>query len=254
MEGAVRGRAEIFGVEVDAISADGLRGEILRSVREGDRTLIMHVNAHGLNLAYRDPRLRKTLNRADIVFCDGSGVALAARLLGRPRLRRFTHADEMWNLARFAEGHGLSLFFLGARPGVAERAALKLRERYSRLKVAGTRHGYFDKEPGSPENEAVLRQINEARPDLLIVGFGMPIQGFWLAENWERLDVGAAMTLGAVFDYVSGELRRGPRLLVDNGLESVARLLVEPRRLWRRYVVGNPLFILRVLLQRFTAR
>lgn len=250
MEGAVRERVEILGVGVDRISADELREEMLRVVREGERALVMHVNAHALNLAHRRPWLRETLNAADVVFCDGSGVALAARILGRPPLERFTHADEMWRLAEFAEKHGLSLFFLGARPGVAGKAAEKLRERYPRLKIAGVRHGYFDKSAGSPENEAVVREINAARPDILIVGFGMPIQELWLRENWEALDVSAAMTLGAIFDYVSGELRRGPRLLVDNGLESVARLFIEPRRLWRRYVVGNPLFLLRVLKQR----
>ena len=78
----------------------------------------------------------------------------------------------------------------------------------------------------------------------------MPLQELWLAENWEKIDANVALTGGAVFDYVSGELRRGPRFLTDHGLESVARLMVEPRRMWRRYVVGNPLFLLRVLKQR----
>ncbi|PLS83624.1 MAG: glycosyltransferase [Actinobacteria bacterium] len=245
-------RVEILGVGVDRMSADELRAEMLRVVRGGERALVMHVNAHALNLAYCRPWLRETLNRADVVFCDGAGVALAARMLGRPSLERFTHADEMWRLAEFAEKHGLSLFFLGALPGVAERAAARLRERYPGLKVAGVRHGYFDKSAGSPENEAVVAEINAAKPNILVVGFGMPIQELWLKENWDRLrGVDVAMTLGAIFDYVSGELKRGPRLLVNNGLESVARLIVEPRRLWRRYVVGNPLFLLRVLKQRF---
>ena len=248
-------RVEILGIGVDRVSADELRAEILRVVHDGERALVMHVNAHGLNLAYRRPWLRETLNSADVVFCDGAGVALAARMLGRPSLKRFTHADEMWRLAEFAQERGLSLFFLGALPGVAERAADRLRERYPGLKIAGVRHGYFDKSAGSPENEAVVAEINAARPNVLVVGFGMSIQERWLRENWDRLDgVNVAMTLGAIFDYVSGELKRGPRLLVDHGLESVARLIVEPRRLWRRYVVGNPLFLLRVLKQRLAQR
>lgn len=250
-----RERVEILGVGVDRMSADELRAEILRVVREGERALVMHVNAHGLNLAYHRPWLRETLNSAEVVFCDGAGVVLAARMLGRPSLERFTHADEMWRLAEFAEKHDLSLFFLGALPGVAEEAAVRLREKHPGLKVAGVRHGYFDKSVGSPENEAVVAEINASRPNVLVVGFGMPIQERWLRQNWDRLDgVDVAMTLGAIFDYVSGELKRGPRLLVDNGLESVARLIVEPRRLWRRYVVGNPLFLLRVLKQCFAQR
>jgi N-acetylglucosaminyldiphosphoundecaprenol N-acetyl-beta-D-mannosaminyltransferase len=120
------------------------------------------------------------------------------------------------------------------------------------LRIAGVHHGYFDHTSGSPENEDVVQQINAANPDVLVVGFGMPLQEWWLKENWDRVDAGVAITLGAIFDYVSGELRRGPRFLIDNGFEWLARLLIEPRRLWRRYVVGNPIFLTRVLVQRLT--
>ena len=123
--------------------------------------------------------------------------------------------------------------------------------RYPGLRIAGTYHGYFDKTPGSPENEAVLQRINAARPNILILGFGMPLQERWLLENWERVDANLALTGGAVFDYLSGELRRPPRWMTEHGLEWLGRMLIEPRRLWRRYVVGNPLFLWRVLLQRF---
>jgi N-acetylglucosaminyldiphosphoundecaprenol N-acetyl-beta-D-mannosaminyltransferase len=176
---------------------------------------------------------------------------LAARLLGRRIPERITYADWAWRLAAFAEAEGLSLFLLGARPGVAEKAAEKLLKRHPDLGISGVEHGYFDHEPGSRENEAVLLGVNAARPDILIVGLGMPLQERWLMENRHRIDAGVALTGGAVFDYVSGGLRRGPRLLTDNGFEWLARLLVEPRRLWRRYLIGNPLFLLRVLGQRF---
>lgn len=97
----------------------------------------------------------------------------------------------------------------------------------------------------------MVREINASAPDILLVGLGMPLQERWLMQNREKLNAGVALMGGAVFDYVSGGLRRGPRLLTDNGLEWLARLLVEPRRLWRRYLVGNPLFLARVLGQRF---
>lgn len=238
---------------MDRISADELRKEILRMARGGEHGLVLHVNVHGLNLSYHRPWLRDMLNNASVVFCDGSGVVLAAKILGRPAgLQRFTHADEMWRLAEFAAANGLSLFCLGARPGVAKKAAARLKERFPGLRIAGVHHGYFDHTPGSPENEAVVQQINAANPDILVVGFGMPLQEWWLKENWDRVDAGVAITLGAIFDYVSGELRRGPRVLTDNGFEWLARLFIEPRRLWRRYVVGNPVFLTRVLVQRLT--
>ncbi len=175
---------------------------------------------------------------------------LAARILGRRIPERIAITDWVWRLAGFAERENLSLFFLGAQPGIAERAAACLKEKYPNLKVVGTHHGYFDQHPEALENEAVLKEINASRPDILLVGFGMPLQERWLMRNWDRIDAHVALTGGAVFDYVSGELKRGPRILTNNGSEWLARLLIEPKRLWRRYVLGNPLFLLRVLKQR----
>ncbi len=125
-----------------------------------------------------------------------------------------------------------------------------MRKRYPDLRIVGVRHGYFDHSAGSAENEAVLEEINTAAPDILLVGLGMPLQERWLMDNRERIDAGAVLTGGAVFDHVSGRLSRGPRFLTDNGFEWLARLLIEPGRLWQRYVVGNPLFFSRVLKQR----
>jgi N-acetylglucosaminyldiphosphoundecaprenol N-acetyl-beta-D-mannosaminyltransferase len=133
---------------------------------------------------------------------------------------------------------------------VADKAAANLKARFPDLRIVSTHHDYFDKTPGSAENEAVIEQINAVKPNILIVGFGMPLQERWLMENWDHIDANVALTGGAVFDYVSGELQRAPRWMTDNGLEWLGRLLIEPRRLWKRYLIGNPLFIWRVLKQR----
>jgi N-acetylglucosaminyldiphosphoundecaprenol N-acetyl-beta-D-mannosaminyltransferase len=214
------------------------------------KALIAHVNIHCLNLAYTRPWLRAFLNSADLVFCDGAGVILGARMLGYAISQRITGADWMWQLAELAAPQGLTFFLLGSRPGTIDKAADRLREQFPTLRIVGTHHGYFDKTPGNPQNEAVIQQINTARPDILIVGFGMPIQEHWLLENWPRIDAHVTITAGAIFDYVSGELRRAPRWMTGHGMEWLGRLLIEPRRLWRRYVIGNPLFLMRVLKQR----
>lgn len=234
---------------MDPLTVEGLHAEIGRGIQAGGHALVLNANVHCLNLAYTDPRLRSLLNGAEVVFCDGAGVMLAARLLGRRIPERITYADWAWRLASYAASEGFTLYFLGARPGVAEKAAEKLRERYPDLRVSGIQHGYFDRSIGSPENEAVIEKINAAAPDILLVGFGMPVQERWLMENWDRIDARVALTGGAVFDYISGELRRGPPILTENGFEWLARLLVEPRRLWRRYIVGNPVFLWRVIRQ-----
>src|SRR5829696_1640615 len=233
-------RVNVLGVGIDPVSVGELHAGIKHLVESGKRGTVLNVNANCLNLLYKDTALRGFFDSADLVFCDGAGVMLAARLLGGRIPERITYADWAWRLAAFAEAEGLSLFLLGARPGVAERAARRLSERHPALDISGVRHGYFDHAAGSPENEAVLQEINTARPDILLVGLGMPLQERWLMENHHRIESGVALTGGAVFDYVSGELRRGPRFLTDNGLEWRARLLVEPRRLGRGYVLGNP--------------
>lgn len=250
VEGDAKERVNVLGVGVDPVTVVELHARILGFVREGGHVLVLHANVHGLNICYRDPELRSFFNAAPLVFCDGAGVMLAARILGRRIPERITYADWMWRLAAFAEREGLSLFLLGARPSVAERAGVHLKERHPNLKIAGVHHGYFDRTVGAPENEAVLAEINASRPDLLLVGFGMPLQERWLMQNWHRLDACVALTGGAVFDYISGELKRGPRVLTNNGFEWLARLLIEPKRLWRRYAIGNPLFLARVLEQR----
>lgn len=246
------GRIDVLGVGVDPITVSELHAEIACLVRGGELGLILNVNAHCLNLCYEDRTLRDSLNRADVVFCDGTGVMLAARMLGRRIPVRITYAAWIWRLAGFAAAEDFSLYFLGARPGVAQEAARRLREHYPGLRIVGVRHGYFDHSAGSAENEAVLEEINAAAPDILLVGLGMPLQEIWLTQNRRRLDAGVALTGGAVFDFLSGRARRGPRILTEHGLEWLARLLNEPRRLWRRYLIGNPLFLLRVLRQRFT--
>jgi N-acetylglucosaminyldiphosphoundecaprenol N-acetyl-beta-D-mannosaminyltransferase len=248
--GGPAGRVVVLGVGVDPLTVEDLHAEIGRLVRGGGRGLVLNVNAHCLNLCYEDPALRAFFNGAEVVFCDGAGVMLGARILGGRIPARITYADWAWRLAAFAAAERFSLFFLGARPGVAREAARRLRERYPGLKIAGSRHGYFDHSAGSPESEAVVEEINAAAPDILLVGLGMPLQEYWLMENGRKLDAGVTLTGGAVFDYVSGRLRRGPRFLTSGGFEWLARLLVEPGRLWRRYLIGNPLFLLRVVKQR----
>jgi len=242
---------EVLGVRVSTITVAQLHRRIRKCIDQRQRALVLNVNASCLNLACERPWLRAFLNGADIVFCDGAGVMLAARILGRPIPERITYADWVWQLARFAEAEGFTLFFLGARPGVADDAARRLRERFPGLRIVGTYHGYFDKTPGSAENQTVVWTINASDPNILVVGFGMPLQERWLMENWHSLTANVALTGGAVFDYASGGLRRAPSWMTKNSLEWLGRLIVEPRRLWKRYLIGNPLFLYRVLKQRF---
>jgi N-acetylglucosaminyldiphosphoundecaprenol N-acetyl-beta-D-mannosaminyltransferase len=149
-------RIDVLGVGVDLLTVAELHAEIARLVRDGRLGLVLNVNAHCLNLCYEDSALRDSLNGADVVFCDGAGVMLAARMLGGRIPARITYAAWIWRLADFAAAEGFSLYLLGARPGVVQEAARRFRECYPGLRIVGVRHGYFDHSAGSAGNEAFL--------------------------------------------------------------------------------------------------
>jgi N-acetylglucosaminyldiphosphoundecaprenol N-acetyl-beta-D-mannosaminyltransferase len=155
-----------------------------------------------------------------------------------------TGADWVWGVAALAEESGQSLYLLGSDPGSSTEAAEQLRRWYPRLDVKGTHHGYFGLD--SPHNERVLEHIAEQKPDILLVGMGTPQQELWVDRNFDRIDAHVVWTVGALFDYISGRVPRAPHWMADHGLEWIFRLAIEPRRMWRRYLLGNPAFLWRV--------
>ena len=245
-------RIEILGVKVGVSHPDEVLNYIENVIRKSRRALIANVNVHALNLAYEQDWFRLFLNKADLVFCDGMGVRLGAQLLGFDLPERFTPADWIWRLAALSEHDEFSLFLLGSQPGVVENAAQVLVERFPKLKIAGTHHGFFDKTPGSIENSKVLDLINTTSSDILLVGFGMPLQERWLQENWPHIQVNIAIPCGALFEYLSGDLPRGPRWMTEHYLEWLARILISPHRYLKRYLNDIPIFLYRILKQRLT--
>lgn len=233
---------EVLGVPIACLTPEAALAEIERLYDSEHPAFVAHVNAHTLNLATEDPGFHEVLRRADLVLNDGKGVMLAARLRGT----RFP-ADLNGNffsplvLGRAAE-RGWPVFFFGASPGVAKRAAERLKERLPGLEVAGVRDGFFA--PGG-EGE-VAREIREAGAGLLLVGLGNPLQERWIHRHLEQTGARVGVGVGAFFDFQAGVVPRAPGLLNRLGLEWVYRLTREPRRMWRRYLVGNPLFLARV--------
>jgi N-acetylglucosaminyldiphosphoundecaprenol N-acetyl-beta-D-mannosaminyltransferase len=239
----------LLGIKVDPVTVDQVHEYIDDCIRQRARALVLNVNVHCVNLAMENRWLKALLNSAGMVFCDGAGVRLGLRLLGHKIPPRITYADWMWQLAKHAEQAGHTMYFLGGEPGVAESAVAALVSRFPNLRIVGTHHGYFDRAQNSPENARVKEAINAAKPAILVLGMGMPIQEQWLSENWSHLTANIGLTGGAVFGYVAGRFERGPRWMTSNGFEWLARLWHEPRRLWRRYLVGNPLFLVRICRQ-----
>lgn len=237
----------LLGVRVDDLPLECLLEKITETVGNNKRAIVSYVNAHALNIAFEQNWFKTFLNSSEVVFCDGFGIWLGGWMTGQRIRHRYTPPDWISQLAAAGDGQ-LSLYFLGARPGVSERAGLALKKIVPNCKVVGTQHGYFDKSKSSPENLDIIHQINNAKPHLLLVGFGMPTQERWIMENWDDLQVNIAIPVGALLDYLAGETPRAPHVMTDYGLEWLGRLIIEPRRLWMRYIIGNPLFIWRVIV------
>lgn len=243
---------DILGVRVDPWTPTSLIDAMVACARgaEGplsnDRATVLYANVHVLNLAYRDSHLRRTLNGATTVYCDGSGVRLGARILGGSLPPRFTAADWIDPLCRRLAHEGIGIYLLGSAEGVAEKAGEVLRRRHSGLDLRGSHHGYTD----ARSSRRLVATINEARPGVLLVGMGTPTQEAWISQYREDLAVPVVWGVGALLDFLAGAQRRGPRWMTENHLEWLWRLGTDPVRLWRRYMLGNPAFLARVARQR----
>lgn len=238
------GRVRVLGLPVDPLDLEGLLDAVEAFITRGAPVTVSYLNVHVANIAADDPELTRFLQSVELCYCDGSGVVLGAKLLGESLPARMTGADWIWSLAARAEGRW-RVAWIGGAPGVTERAAAALRERHPGLEIRGW-HGF------TPEAEtpALIAEVNAYAPQLVLVGMGTPIQERWAARWRPSLEAPVLWCLGATADFVSGEVSRGPAFLYEHNLEWLARLITEPRRLWRRYLVGNPRFLGRVLLER----
>jgi N-acetylglucosaminyldiphosphoundecaprenol N-acetyl-beta-D-mannosaminyltransferase len=239
---------EVLSVPVDPVTWDGLCERVATAAANHVRNTVMYANVHVLNTAQRTPGLVDALRGADVVYCDGEGVRVAARLLGESLPERMTGADFIWDLARRLGESGLRIFWLGGAPGTADRATQLLAEKHPGLTISGTHHGFFEKV--GAESDAVIARINECQPAVVFVGMGTPTQELWVARNRAQIDAPVVWCVGATADFIAQVQGRGPEVLTQNGFEWLARLASDPQRLFRRYVVGNPLFLARVLQYR----
>jgi N-acetylglucosaminyldiphosphoundecaprenol N-acetyl-beta-D-mannosaminyltransferase len=246
--------ATISGCRLRLCGGDELLDLIVEHARSRSRLTVLSGNVHAMNLGADLPWFRDALEQADVVRMDGAGLAFAARLLGHEPPSRATWADFGWDLAERCAEEDLSLYLLGAREGVAEGAAAALAKAHPTLRIAGCRHGYFDHSRNSDESHAVIAEVNASEAEVLVVAFGMPRQERWLRDHAGSIRTPVLMTAGGALDYLSGHQRRGPRWMTNHGLEWLARMALDPGRLWKRYIVGNPRFLWSLVVQSIRKR
>jgi N-acetylglucosaminyldiphosphoundecaprenol N-acetyl-beta-D-mannosaminyltransferase len=235
-----RRRIELCGVAIDNITmSEALERLVVLALRRTPPAYVVTPNVDHLVKLQDDPEFREIYARADLVLADGVPLIWASRLLGTPLRAKVSGSDLFVAFAPIAAARGLRLFFLGGRPGAAGHAAATLRARYRGLQVVGTYAPPFGFDRDPTEDARAAERVRAAAPDVLFVGLGAPRQEKWIVRHLERLAVPLSMGVGVSFEFVSGDVRRAPRWMQRCGLEWTWRLAMEPRRLWRRYLVED---------------
>jgi len=241
---------EMFGLPVvNATEHDALDWLCAR-LDAGVRTRVAFLNAHCVNVAAGNATYRAALEESDAVLPDGSGVALAARMRGQRIVANLNGTDLIPALGQRLAAARQSVFLLGGMAGIADDAAASLQRSCPGLIVAGTHHGFFNKD----EERGVIDAINRSGADVVLVAMGVPRQDVWLHQVAPRLNATLTLGVGGLFDFLSGRIARAPEGLRKLGLEWTYRLYQEPKRMWRRYIAGNPAFMLRAARDALPAR
>lgn len=231
----------VSGVDFDFPGIESVVTLIDNWRNEGRRCYVSLVNPHSVMMCKRDERFDAAIAGADLVLPDGIGIVLACRLLGHGRRHRITGPGLMLHLCDAGRDPGFRHYFYGGAAGVADRLAERLRTLYPGLEVAGTHAPPF-RELSAQEDAADVERINAARPDVVWVGMGAPKQEKWMAAHANRIRAAAMIGVGAAFDFHSGNVRWAPRWLRATGCEWAYRLVLEPKRMWRRNL-DSPMFL-----------
>ena len=235
-------RVEVMGVPIDNVTMDEALEAARRLLEQPGASYCVTPNAEIVYETLSDENLRKIVCQADLILPDGAGVVLGAKILGTPLKQKVAGIDFANNLMRTLEHTDRSFYFLGGKPGVADTAAEKLREKYPELTVCGTHDGYFQ------DAAPILAEINELRPDVLFVCLGAGKQEQFMYDHRKDLNVGLMIGLGGSLDGFAGNVKRAPQWMIRLNLEWLYRLIKEPWRIGR--MMRLPKFLLKVLARR----
>ncbi len=242
-------RISLLGIPIENCTMHEALEKILSRALGAAASQVCFVNADCVNIACRDPEYREILLGCGLVLADGIGVKLAGKILNRRIRQNVNGTDLLPLLCEAAAKQNLSIYLLGGKPGVAAAVAQWMEKNFTGLRLGGSRHGYFS----VPEQPEVLEQIRASGAEILLVAFGAPRQEKWVREHLHATGAKVAMGVGGLFDFYSGRIPRAPVWIREIGMEWFYRFCQEPRRMWRRYFVGNLIFLSRIVRDRLRA-
>jgi N-acetylglucosaminyldiphosphoundecaprenol N-acetyl-beta-D-mannosaminyltransferase len=247
-DGRTVARTNILGVGVSAIDMAQALDVIDGWVAERTPHYVCVTGVHGVTESLRDPELRAIHNAAGLVTPDGMPLVWLSRWRGASHVQRVYGPDLLLACCERSVARGHRHYFFGGAPGIAERLAARLRQRFPGLQIVGCISPPF-RAPTESEDREIVARINAAEPDIVWVGLSTPKQERWMRAHLGRLTAPVLIGVGAAFDFCAGVKRQAPRWMQRSGLEWSFRLMTEPRRLWRRYLINNPVFVWHTLRQ-----
>lgn len=234
-------RINILGVNISKVTMNQAIEKVLGFMDTNGKYEVYTPNPEMVMMANKDKLLMSILNEADLVVPDGIGIVIASKLLSRNLHERVAGYDLVQNIFNELKNTDKKVYFLGGAPGVAKKAAECMREKHIGLNIVGTRDGYFKEN----EEQDIITEINELKPDLLLVGLGIPKQEKWINKNKNKIEAKVSIGVGGSFDVMSGNIKRAPEVFQKLGLEWFYRLALQPSRAKR--MLELPKFLVEVL-------
>ena len=232
-------RVPILNTYIDALTMEETISEVEKIIARGVPTQHVVINANKVNLMNEDPELKRIVNECPLINADGISILWAAKVLGLPIKERVTGIDLFLNLVKVASEKGYKIYLFGAKEEVVRKVKKVFEEEYPTLQIVGYRNGYFTEED-EPE---IVKNMAESGADMMFVAFSSPKKEYWINKYIDQLNIPFVMGVGGSFDVVAGVTERAPKWVQIRGFEWLYRLVQEPRRMWRRYVIGNAQFI-----------
>ncbi|MGI8412553.1 MAG: WecB/TagA/CpsF family glycosyltransferase [Solirubrobacteraceae bacterium] len=242
-------RVDVLGVGVSAVSLQGSLAEISGWIDRREHHYVCVTGVHGVMESQRDPALLRIHNESGLTIADGMPMLWSGRIAGADGLERTRGSDLLLAVCELATVRGWRCFFYGGAPQTLELLTTRLQERFPALRIVGACSPPF-RPLSSAENAAMVNEINASGADVVWVGLSTPKQEHWMAANRDALDPSVLLGVGMAFDIHAGVIPEAPRVIQNSGLEWLYRLGHEPRRLWRRYLRNNPMFLLAILRRR----
>ena len=232
-------RYKIMNTYVNVASMDETIRRVEKIIEKGKPTQHVVINASKVNLMEDDPELRRIVNSCPLINADGASIVWAAKKLGVPLKERVTGCDLFQELVKVASEKGYKIYLFGAKEEVVTKVKAIYEEQYPGIQIVGYRNGYFT-EADEPE---IVKNMAESGADMMFVAFSSPKKEYWVNKYLEQLNIPFVMGVGGSFDIVAGVTERAPKWFQAHGLEWLYRFIQEPRRMWKRYIIGNAKFV-----------